>query len=425
MADADRCMFSVKEKVSQAVLGVLAKPLAKSRKFQFYSKLDQTLESFEFARKVRELFAPAYDQSGEGQPGIDPVVYLKMLMVGFFENLPSERAIAEHCADSLAVRAFLGYGLEEKTPEHSSLTRIRQRVGLAIYQQVFILILSALQAHGLVKGKHLGVDSSVMEANASLRGLAHRNTEEAYWDYVKRLASEHGIDPKDGDAVRRFDRQRPKRLSNEEWVNPHEPEAKVGRKKDGATDMIYKPEVVGDLETGALVEAQVLLGDQPDHEDVSTRLLEAQQTLNAARQEPLDQLTIETATTDKGYYAVPQLQALQHEQIETVMRDPVVNRRLDKLDQAGQQAVQAAQRSTKSSLGRRLLRRRGMHLERPFAHILDCGGMRRTTLRGLVNNTKRFKLTGGFFNLSLLMRHLFGVGTPKQWTAMMPAYALN
>ena len=195
---------------------------------------------------------------------------------------------------------------------------------------------------------------------------------------------------KDGDAVRRFDRQRTKRMSNEEWVNPHEPDAKIGHKKDGATDMIYKPEVVGDWETGALVKAQVRLGDEPDPEGVSTRLLEAQQTLNAARQEPLDQRTVETATTDKGYYAVPQLQALQHEQIETVIRDPVVNRRLDKLDPAQQQAVQAARRSTQSALGKKLLRRRGMYLERPFAHILNSGGMRRTTLRGWVNNTKRF-----------------------------------
>ena len=425
MNDTNRGMFAVKEKVSQAVLGILAKPLARSRKFQFYSKLEQTLESFEFARKVRELFAPAYDQSGEGQPGIDPVVYLKMLMVGFFENLPSDRAITEACADSIAVRVFLGFGWEEKTPEHSSLSRIRQRVGWEIHQQVFVLILSALQAHGLVKGKHLGVDSSVMEANASLRGLVNRNTEEAYWDYVKRLASEQGIDPKDSDAVRRFDRKRPKRTSNEEWANPHDPDAKVGPKKDGATDMIYKPEVVGDLETGALVDAQVLPGDQADHQDVSTRLLEAQQNINAARGEPLDQLTMETATTDKGYYAVPEVQALQHEQIKTVMRDPVLNRRMDKLDEVQRQAVKAAQRSTQSSLGKKLLRRRGMHLERPFAHILDCGGMRRTTLRGLINNDKRFKLTGAFYNLSQLMRHLFGIGTPKQWAAMMPTCALN
>jgi len=418
-------MFSVKEKISQAVLGDLAKRLAKSRKCQFYSRLDQTLEGFEFARKVRELCLPAYDQSGEGKPGIDPVIYLKMLMIGFFENLPSERAIAEVCADSLAVRAFLGFGLNENTPDHSSFTRIRQRLGPEIYQRVFILILSAMQAHGLVGGKHLGVDSSVMEANASLRGLVSRNTAEAYWDYVKRLAKEQGIDPRDSEAVRRFDRRRPKRMSNEEWVNPHDPDARIGPKKDGATDMIYKPEVVADLETGVLVDAQVLPGDQADHQDVSTRLLEAQQTLNAARGEPWDVLTMETATTDKGYYAVPEVQALQREEIRTVMRDPVLNRRMDKLEEPEQEAVKAARRATKSPLGKKLLRRRGMHLERPFAHILDCGGMRRTTLRGLLNNNKRFRLSGAFFNLSQLMRHLFGTGTPKQCAAMMPAYALN
>lgn len=416
-------MFVKKEKIPQPVFGSMAKRLAKSRKFQFYSKLDQTLESFGFAQKVRELCAPAYDQSGVGYPGIDPVVYLKMLMVGFFENLPSERAIAEECADSMAARVFLNYGLADNTPEHSSFTKIRQRLGPEIYHQIFILILSALQAHGLVGGKHLGVDSSVMEANASLRALVNRNTEEAYWGYVKRLAGEQGIDPSDSDAVRRFDRKRPKRMSNEEWVNPHEPEAKIGPKKDGATDMIYKPEIVADLETGALVEAQVLPGDQADHQDVSTRLLEAQQTLNAARGEPPDTLTMESATTDKGYYAVSEVQTLQHEEIKTVMRDPVRNRRMDKLEAPEQQAVKAAQRSTQSALGKKLLRRRGMHLERPFAHILDCGGMRRATLRGIENLNKRFKLSGAFYNLSQLMRHLFGIGTSKQWAATGPALA--
>jgi hypothetical protein len=418
-------MFSVKKKIPQPVSPGMAKQLAKSPKFQFYSRLDQTLETFGFAQKVRALFAPAYDQSGVGRPGIDPVVYLKMLMVGFFENLTSERAIAAECADSLAVRAFLYARAEESTPEHSSLTVIRQRLGLETYHQIFVLILSGLQAHGLVRGKHLGVDSSVMEANASLRGLTNRNTEEAYWDYVKRLAQEHGIDPTDSGAVRRFDRKRPKKMSNEEWVNPHEPEAKIGPKKDGATDMIHKAEVVVDLDTGAVVEAEVLPGDQADHREVSTRLLLAQQTINAARQEAPEVLTMQTATADKGYYSVPELQALQREQIKTVIADPVHNRRMDKLEEPEQRAVKAARRSTRSASGKRLLRRRGMHLERPFAHILDCGGMRRTTLRGVMNNCKRFKLSGAFYNLSQLMRHLFGIGTSKQWAAAGPAFSPN
>jgi transposase len=211
------------------------------------------LEGFGFAAKVRALCCePAYNKSGVGRPGIDPVVYLKMIMVGFFEDLPSERAIAARCADSIAIRGFLNYELNESTPDHSSLSIIRQRLGLESYQQIFNLCLQALQEHGLLRGKNLGIDSSVIEANASLRALVHRNTEEQYWDYVKRLAAEQGIDPEDAAAVRKFDRNRPGKGSNQEWENPHDPDAKIGPKKDGATDMIYKPEAVVDLDTGAI-----------------------------------------------------------------------------------------------------------------------------------------------------------------------------
>ena len=387
-------------------------------KCSFYAKLEETLESFGFADKVRELCAPAYDQSGNGRPGIDPVVYLKMMMVGFFEDLPSERAIAARCADSIAIRQFLHYELTEATPDHSSLSIIRQRLEGPIYDQVFTLVLSALQEHGLLRGKSLGIDSSVMEANASLRGLVNRNTGEAYWDYVKRLAAESGLNPQDSTAVRKFDRKRPKKMSNDEWENPDESEAKIGPKKDGATDMIYRPELVADLDSGAIVGAEILPGNQSDRQEVCTHILEAQVTINAARGEPPEVLTVETATADKGYFEVTQVVALQQEQIKTVICDPTRNRRLDKLDEAGRAAVKAAHRSTQSQYGKDLLRRRGMHLERAFAHILDCGGMRRATLRGRQNLNKRFKLAAAFYNLSQLMRKLFGMGTPRQCEAM-------
>src|SRR5579864_5383983 len=188
-------MFASKKKVSQPELWIAANQIVILAKSTFYFKLEETLESFEFARKVRELCAPAYDKSGVGRPGIDPAVYLKMMMVGFFEDLPSERAIAARCADSIAIRAFLKYELHEKTPEHSSFTVIRQRLGLKIYESIFTLTLQALREHGLLRGKNLGIDASVIEANASLRALVNRNTEEQYWDYVKRLAAESGIDP--------------------------------------------------------------------------------------------------------------------------------------------------------------------------------------------------------------------------------------
>jgi transposase len=411
-------MFSAKKKASQPEFWINADQVVVPVKCSFYSKLEETLEGFGFADKVRELCAPAYDKSGNGRPGIDPAVYMKMMMVGFFEDLSSERAIAARCADSIAIRQFIHYELTEATPDHSSLSIIRQRLEGPIYDQVFTLVLSALQEHGLLRGKNLGIDSSVMEANASLRGLVNRNTGEAYWDYVKRLAAESGINPQDSTAVRKFDRKRPKKMSNDEWENPDEPDAKIGPKKDGATDMLYRPELVADLDSGAIVGAEVLPGNQSDHQETCTHILQAQVTINAARDEQPEVLTVETATADKGYFEVTQVVALQQEQIKTVICDPIGNRRMDKLDEAGRQAVKAAHRSTQSKYGKDLLSRRGMHLERAFAHILDCGGMRRATLRGRQNLNKRFKLAAAFYNLSQLMRKLFGMGTPRQCEAM-------
>ena len=209
-------VFHIKDKPLQPELWIATQQLARPAKSAFYSKLDHTLDSFGFAQKIRRLCAPAYDQSGTGRPGIDPVVYLKMMMIGFFENVTSERAIAARCADSIAIREFLHYDLTEETPDHSSLSIIRQRLEGPVFEEVFKLVLAALQQHGLLRGKNLGIDSSVMEANASLRGLVNRNTGEQYWEYVKRLAQKSGIDPKDTATMRKFDRKRPKKISNQE-----------------------------------------------------------------------------------------------------------------------------------------------------------------------------------------------------------------
>ena len=383
----------------------------------FYAKLDRTLESFGFAEQARLLCAPGYSKSGRGRPGIDPVVYFKMLMVGFFENIPSERGMAERCNDSISLRAFLGYDLTQATPDHSSMCIIRQRLGLELYEGVFCLILRALEEHGLLSGKNLGIDASVIEANASLKNLMNRNTEEAYWEFVQRLAEESGIDPKDANAVRQFDRKRPKKMSNEEWVNPFDPDAKIGPTKAGATDMIYKPEHTVDLDTGAIVQAEVRAGNEADPKDLSLHLLQAQGNLNEAKDLPAERLTMKSVTADKGYFAVAEMKDLQAEGIRTVISDPVKNRKLDRLPEEDAAVVRKARRSTKSKSGKALLRRRGMHLERSFAHLLDAGGARRTTLRGLLNLNKRFKISAAIYNLSQLMRKLIGIGTPKQMVA--------
>ena len=383
----------------------------------FYAKLDQTLQSFAFATEVRKLCATAYSDNGRGRPGVDPVVYFKMLMVGFFENLSSERGIAERCQDSLSIRCFLGYDLTQNTPDHTTLSVIRSRLGVEIYEQVFVLILRALQEHGLVKGHNVGIDASVIEANASLRALVNRQTEEVYWEYVRRLASENGIDPKDSDAVRRFDRKRPKKMSNQEWENPHDPDAKIGPTKAGATDMIYKPENTVDLDTGAILNAEVRSGDEADQKDLAAHILEAQTNINEVQDIAADSLTIKSVAADKGYHAVGEMEDLQAEGIRTVISDPVRNRKPGNLSPEQTKVVRQARRSAQSKSGKELLRLRGMRIERTFAHILDAGGVRRTTLRGLANLNKRFKFAAAIYNLSQLMRELMGVGTPKQWAA--------
>lgn len=389
---------------------------------RFYDKLEETLEGLGFAGDVHGLCEAHYTRTKMGRPPIDPVVYFKMLMVGFLENLPSERAIASRCGDSLMIRRFLGYDLDEETPDHSSLSVIRARLTPEVYQSVFDLILAGLQKHGLLRGKNLGIDSSVMEANASLRALENRNTGEAYWDYVKRLAEQAGVNANDVEAVRRFDKKRPgRKTSNEEWVNPHDPDAKVGKAKDGAIDMLYKPENVVDLDTGTILNAEVRKADEADTEGLAERVVAAQALVEAIREEgeKPSPSAVSSLTGDKGYYAVAELEEIQRGGIRTVISDPIRNRRLDKLEPEQRAVVQRARRYARSKPGKALLRRRGMHIERSFAHILDSGGVRRATLRGSQNLNKRYKIAAAAYNLSQLMRHLFGIGTPKQAAAQV------
>ena len=372
-----------------------------------------------FAQAVWQICEPAYAKAARGgRPGIDPVVYLKMLMVGFFEDLPSERAIASRGADSFPIRGFLGYELTQPTPDHSSLSVIRYRLSAEQFDAIHLILLRALRAHGLLSGRQLGIDSSVIEANASLRALEHRNTEQSDWDYVRGLAAAAGVNPDEAKAVRRFDKKRPgRKTSNRDWVNPNDPAAKIGRTKDGACDMIYKPEHVVDLESGAIVTAQVRAGDAADSEGAATRLLEAVGTLvEVAPQAPSEELGAQTGG-DEGYFALAEMGQLQSYGIEAVFADPHAGRRRQDLPAVDQQVLARARRAVQSESGKALLRQRGQRVERAFCHLLDHGGLRRATLRGEVNLSKRYLMGAFSFNLSLLLRTLFGLGTPKQWLA--------
>jgi transposase len=410
----------IREKISQQQpsFWVATEELKVKSKITFYSKLNTVLNEMNFGEQIRKLCEPYYSDKSNCRPPIDPEIYFKMLMIGFFENIRSERGIASRCADSLSIREFLGYLIIESTPDHSSLSVIRKRLPLSIYSQVFSIALKELEKRGLVKGKNLAFDSSVMEANASLSRLKNRMTEESYAEYISELAKQSGVDPADKAAVARFDRKREgRKTSNKEWYNPFDTDAKIGKTKAGATDMLYKPEHVVDLDTGAIVDADILLGDCPDSEDLSERLIEAQVRLLDISDNPIEEETIETATADKGYYNVQENTEIQCLGITTVIPDKEINRNKKKLSDESATAVELAQSAVKSIKGKELLKRRGMHVERSFAHVLDCGGERRTTLRGINNNRKRYLIATATYNLSLLMRTIFGIGTPKQWLA--------
>lgn len=414
-------MFERRSKLeTQEEMWVVAKELPKATPDGFYRRVNQTLEKIGFAEQVWTICTPAYaDAAKGGRPGIDPVVYLKMLMVGFFENLPSERSIASRCADSLSIRGFLGYGLTDATPDHSSLSVIRRRLSLEQFEALHIALLRALYSHGLLKGRNLGIDSSVLEANASLRELRHRNDEKSYWEYVRQLAREAGVDDSDDKAVRRFDKKRPGRKTrNADWVNPHDPEAKVGRTKQGATDMVYKPEHVSDLDSGAIVQVEVRSGDAADNDaSLNQRVLTAVGVLLEVAPEAAAEKVGTTVVADEGYFALEQIDQMQSLGIRTVIADPHARRRRKDLPGRARRTLRRARAATRSESGKALLRKRGEHLERGFAHVLDHGGLRRATLRGRENLTKRHMVAALSFNLSLLLRGLFGIGTAKQWLA--------
>ena len=403
-------MFERKEPEKQGEFWIETKRLPKLSAGGFFERVNGVLTEIGFSEEVHRLCRPAYSQRADGRPGIDPVVYFKMLMVGFFENLPSERAIAARCEDSLAVRSFLGYGLDEATPDHSSLSVIRHRLASEVYQAVFELILKALKDCGLLKGRHVGIDSSVIEANASLKSLVVRNTEEAYWDYVKKLAQAEGIDPSDEKAVRRFDRKRPgKKLSNDQFKNRHDADAKISRQK-GKTDLVYKPEHSVDMDSGVIIQAQLVAAESADSVQLPERIESVQDCLERLQ----GGKKIKTVVADGNYHSLGNVCALQQAGLKVVIPDTNAAKRKEQLlTESERKALLKARQSHQSKRGCQLMRMRGQHIERSFAHILDCGGMRKATLRGKANLHKRYNFAAACYNLSQLLRKKFGCGTLK------------
>jgi transposase len=396
-----------KRKSEQAPLWIPTTELPLSPGHPFYQRLNEILDAAGFDRFVEEHCRPFYAPV-MGRPSLAPGRYFRLLLIGYFEGLDSERGIAWRAADSLAVRQFLGLGLDEAAPDHSTISRTRRLIDVEAHQAVFTWVQERLVEAHLLRGKTLAVDATTLEANAAMRSIVRRDTGESYQKFLTRLATASGLKTPSREALARLDRRRKKRTSNAEWVNPSDPDAKVTQMKDGRTHLAHKVEHAVDLETGALAAVTLHGADVGD----TTSLLAT--TLTAAEQLAGVQATVPTALVgDRGYHSNDTLLTLRALGIRAYLAEPDRGRRCWAKEPEAQQPVYANRRRVGGPRGKRLMRRRGEYVERTFAHVYDTGGLRRVHLRGHPNILKRLIVHAGAFNLGLLMRHVFGRGTPR------------
>jgi transposase len=263
----------------------------------FYEKLNELLAEAGFDRWVEQRCRQHYADCG--RPGIPPGVYFRMLLIGYFEGLDSQRGIAWRCADSNSLKTFLGYKLTDATPDHSSLTNIRKRLPLEVHEEVFALVLGIAQLKKLLKGKLVGVDATLLEANAALKSIVRKDTGEDYRRYLRRLAQEAGIEDPSDDDLKKFDQKRKgKKLSNADWQSRSEPDGRIMKIKDGTTHVSHKAEHAVDLESEFLLATTVQYGDRGDPDSLPETLVAAQTNLIRAGSD----VALRDVVTDSGYH---------------------------------------------------------------------------------------------------------------------------
>ena len=389
--------------------------MPKSKGHAFYDRLQAVLLKQGFDRFVEQLCSPFY-ASSLGRKSIPPARYFRMLLVGYFEAIHSERGIEWRCADSLSLREFLRLGLDEDVPDHSSLSRIRSRLPLEVHSQVFEFVLGILAKDGVIKGKRIGVDASTMEAHAALKTIVRRDTGEGCRQMLTRLAKESGVETPSAEDLIRMDRSRKgKKLSNKDWTSPIDPEARIAKLKDGRTHLAYKPEHAVDLDSGAIVAARVHQADQGDTTTIHKTLETALDNLEAVGLKPTEAAPCEVVA-DKGYHSRAVLKELD----DGPWKTRIAERRCKGLnwwsgDHAARRAVYNNRARVTSGKGKEASKQRTELVERSFEHTLDRGGgMRRTWLHGQENVEKRYLIHVAGFNLGVLMRSKYGVGTPRE-----------
>lgn len=377
----------------------------------FYDRLNQVLASIDFDRTLEAAVEPYYAPTG--RRGLAPGVYFRMLFIGYFEDISSQRGIAWRCEDSRSLARFLGFAPGESTPDHSTLSLTRQRLPMDVHALAFQLVLRAAQEHGLLKGKTLAIDATDLEANASMKSIVRRDNGDDWREYLRKLYEEETgqSDPTD-EELRRFDKRRKKKVSNEQWASTTDPDARIGKMKDGRTHLKYKAENAIDLETEIIVAAEVYHGDEGDTLTIEDTLMTAQTHLREAE----TGCEVEEVVADKGYHSEASLDCLQNRwQQRTYVPESQRKQPRNWKDkpEGWQAAYRRNRRNTLGARGRRLQRLRSERVERTFAHLCETGGARRTWLRGLDKVRKRYVTAAMAFNLGRILRALFGAGKPR------------
>ena len=406
-----------RQRLRQPDMVVTCAELPRSPGHVFYDRLQSVLIEAAFDSFVEGLCAPLY-AARRGRPSLPPGRYFRMLLVGYFEGIDSERGLEWRCADSLSLREFLRLSERELAPDHSWLSRTRSRLPLELHDQVFTWVLQRLAEHGLIKGERIGVDASTMQANAALRAIVRRDSGEGYREMLTRMAVESGIETPTADDLIRLDRARKgKKLSNADWESQADPDARITKLKDGRTRLAYKPEHALDLDTGAVIAAEMHAADQGDTATLPDTLATAAAHLTAVDAAPAPERPAELVA-DKGYHSRDGLKALD----DGPWKTRIAERRTNGIlrwhgDHDARRAVYNNRARLMSEVARQAFRLRAELVERSFALILDRGGMRRAWLRGRENLHKRYLIHVAGYNLGLIMRLLTGAGTPREFQA--------
>ena len=385
----------------------------------FFARLNRILEESGFDAFVEGL-CEAFYACRLGRPSLRPGRYFRLLFIGYFEGVSSERGIAWRVADSLSLRSFLDLDVTDAAPDHSTLSRTRRRIDVETHEAVFTWVLERVAEAGLVRGKTVGIDATTLEANAAMRSIERRDTGESHEAFVRRLAEASGIATPTRAELARFDRSRKdKKTSNKEWQSPQDPDAKIAKMKDGRTHLAHKVEHGVDMDTGAIVAVTVQDASEGDTATLPETLTMATEQVEAVQP---DGPGVAEVVADKGYHSDATLVALEELEVRSYVSEPERGPRRwqDKRTgetppekRAAQKALYGNRRRTRGARGRRLQRRRGELVERPFAHQYETGGLRRVWVRGHENVRKRVLIQAAGCNLGLLLRRLTGIGTPR------------